>query len=158
MDAGSILIVLALAIAVIVYVARPLAIPEGVSQDPHDHALSTLKAEHEQILTVLQEMDMDHDLGKIEETDYQALRLETLERGADVLRRLDALGAVPEHSRAQETDQVSDDPGLESMIEQEIAKRRAGAAYCSQCGKPVLAGDMFCSNCGAALKREESTA
>ncbi len=158
MDAGSILLVLALTIAVITIIARPFVFSQENQRDPRDHAISALRAEHEQILTILQEMELDHVMGKISDADYQALRQETLERGADVLRKLDDLGMTADDTRKMEAPREPDPLGLEAKIEQEIAKRRATARTCSECGKPVLEGDLFCSNCGHSLNHEEASA
>jgi len=113
MDAGSILLVLALTIAVIAIIARPFVFSQENQRDPRDHAISALRAEHEQILTILQEMELDHVMGKINDADYQALRQETLERGADVLRKLDDLGMTADDPRKMEAPREPDPLGLE---------------------------------------------
>ena len=158
MDAGSILVVLALIIAVLAIIVRPFVFSHENQRDPRDHMISALRAEYEQILTILQEMELDHVMGKINDEDYKALRQETLARGADVLRKLDDLGMPPDDPQIIEERGESDLLRLEAMIEQEITKRRATASTCNKCGKPVLAGDLYCSHCGHSLKPEGATA
>lgn len=93
MDLGSLLLVLALLVLVGLFVARPLferkAIPVPALAEQEDQELSTLLAERDRILNALQELDFDRDLGKVPEPDYPAQRAALLQRGAEVLRRLD---------------------------------------------------------------------
>ncbi|HWQ83818.1 MAG TPA: hypothetical protein VN363_04580, partial [Anaerolineales bacterium] len=97
MDIGSILIILALLIPVVLFIARPFYEPrlieqEGLNQH-EDHDLSGLLAERDRILNALQELEFDHVLGKIPDEDYPAQRAWLVQQGADVLRRLDQIQA-----------------------------------------------------------------
>jgi hypothetical protein len=122
MDLGSIFLILALAVLVSLFVSRPFfetASETGAPKQPEtdmaassagaepaaegpgqtangarrDHDRSALLAERERLITALQELDFDHDLGKIPAEDYPAERMALLEAGANVLRKLDELGA-----------------------------------------------------------------
>ncbi|MBE0410739.1 MAG: zinc-ribbon domain-containing protein [Anaerolineales bacterium] len=99
MDIGSILLLLALAILVGLYVSQPLfsrRSPAGnVQSSKLDHDISSLLAEKERILEALEELDNDHDLGKIPEEEYPLQRGEMVKRGADILRQLDSLQSEP---------------------------------------------------------------
>jgi hypothetical protein len=116
----------------------------------------------------LQELDFDFKLGKIPEDDYPPQRASLLQKGADILRKIDSL--APQATSAQDTEarleraiaarradastttpEVSDDD-LESMI----SSRRKGrttksAGFCPKCGKPVMVTDRFCPACGKSL-------
>jgi hypothetical protein len=120
MDIGSIFLILALLIIVGLFIARPLferkAIPVTSSQDPGEHEISALLAERDRLLNALEELDFDYTLGKIPDEDYPAQRAALLQRGADVLRRLDAYSLKAS----------ADD--FEARIEAAIAARRADAA------------------------------
>lgn len=167
MTSGAIFLILALALLVGVYVAQPFLVRSRrkvVSAEEHE--LSGLMAERDRLITALQELDFDFTLGKIPSEDYPAMRAMLLQRGAEVLRKLDAL--APQSASASDA---------ESRIEAAIAARRADAAvskrapasdddlesliaarrsarkertngFCPKCGKPILKSDKFCPHCG----------
>ncbi len=180
MDIGSIFLILALLILVIVFVSRPLfdRNRQISAAGEEEHELSHLMAERDRILNALQELDFDHALGKIPDEDYPSQRAFLLQRGAQVLRSLDEM-------QAQESDQ-----DIEARIEAAIAARRAdtaarketepepvlamagasaddelelmlsnrrrarqekSAGFCPQCGGPVQKSDRFCPKCGNSL-------
>ena len=180
MDIGSIFLVLALLILVIIFVSRPLFNRNRLitADSEEEHEFSHLMAERDRILNALQELDFDHALGKIPDDDYPSQRAILLQRGAGVLRSLDEF-------QAQDSDQ-----DLEERIEAAIAARRADAAarketlsepvmvmagasaddelelmlsnrrrarqekaagFCPQCGGPVQKSDRFCPKCGNSL-------
>jgi zinc-ribbon domain len=138
----------------------------GVTEEEHE--LSALMAERDRVINSLQELDFDFKLGKIPEEDYPTQRASLLQKGADILRKIDSL--VPQAASAQDTEarleraiaarradastakpEVSDDD-LESMI----SSRRKGrtnksAGFCPKCGKPVMVTDRFCPSCGKSL-------
>jgi hypothetical protein len=133
-----------------------------------EHELSALMAERDRVINSLQELDFDFKLGKIPEDDYPIQRASLLQKGADILRKIDTL--APQTASAQDTEArleraiaarradassersgVSDDD-LESMI----SSRRKGrtnksAGFCPRCGKPVMVTDRFCPSCGKSL-------
>ncbi len=175
MDLGAILLLIAAIILIGLFLALPFFDQRrgrrmGVADQEH----SSLLAERDRLLTALQELDFDNALGKIPAEDYPQQRASLLQRGADVLRKLDTFTPQPA---------VQDD--VESRIEAAIAARRADAAnvvavaeavpaaddevealisarrsgrkeksggFCPKCGKPVLLSDRFCPNCGKAIK------
>jgi len=169
MDIGAILFLLAVLLMIALYVARPF-FGDTRRLRREDHALSALLAEHDRILSALQELDFDFTLGKIPAEAYPAQRKELIQHGAEVLRQMDAFtpgtvgektpedrleAAVAERHAMAEKDAsplISDED-----IEDQIAKRRSArrdktAGFCPTCGKPVLQSDIFCPSCGRALK------
>jgi hypothetical protein len=181
MDIGSILLILALLIPVVLFIARPfyeprLAEEEGLTQR-EDHDLSGLLAERDRILTALQELEFDHVLGKIPNEDYPAQRAGLVQRGAEILRKLDQLpvaGALPEARTGDAEERVEAviaqrgmdaalQPASSNMghaadddIEVALAQRRRqrlekSAGFCPQCGGPVQKSDRFCPKCGKVL-------
>lgn len=105
MDIGSILLILSLLLLVGLFVARPLFESKpapGEQASREDHELSSLLAERDRLLNALQELDFDNTLGKIPAEDYPAQRAALLQRGADVLRMLDALQPQPVAGDAEE--------------------------------------------------------
>jgi NADH pyrophosphatase NudC (nudix superfamily) len=138
----------------------------GVTEEEHE--LSALMAERDRVINSLQELDFDFKLGKIPEEDYPTQRANLLQKGAEILKKIDTL--APQTVSAQDTEarleraiaarradasnakpDVSDDD-LESMI----SSRRRGrthksAGFCPRCGKPVMVTDRFCPSCGKSL-------
>jgi len=175
MDLGSIMLILALALGVGIYISLPLTrhsateklIANTKTTDDVDHKRSALLAERDRVLTALQELDFDQALGKIPAEDYPEQRSELLASGASVLRQLDEIepagsnGASAEDrievAVAQRRGEIrraasngNDD------LEMAIAARRRErsektAGFCPKCGKPVQNSDIFCAHCGATL-------
>ncbi len=169
MDFGSVFLILALAIAVGVFVGRPFFEPEPaverISQQalrPEEQRRSSLLAERDRLVNAVRELEFDHALGKIPEEDYPVQREALLMTGAEVLKQIEAL--PPEISRSRK--RAAGEPvellrnglpagpvdELEEMI---LAHRRArqekAVGFCPSCGKPLRKSDQFCPRCGAAL-------
>jgi len=126
MDAGSILLILALVFAVGLFISRPFfarARPDASGEtgqkstlsDNAERRRSALLAEKDRLLTAIQELDFDHRLGKIQEEDYPAMRAGLMQNAALVLRRLDEFQDRPQRG------------AVEDLIEQAVAARRADA-------------------------------
>ena len=150
MDLGSILIILVLVLLTATFIARPLIEQKsfyGVKEDPR---LSTLQAERDHVLDALQELDMDHAMGKVLLADYQMQREVLLARGANILKTIDGLEVA--------VDESSGERGLKAQLENAVAhprydQRGFRGEICDACGGPVFKGDRFCSSCGKSLKR-----
>jgi len=166
MDIGALFLLLALLILISLYVARPLMERQpGVIRE--DRTRSTLLAERERLLTALQELDFDNTLGKVPAEEYPAQRAILLQRGAAILRQIDALqdasaGGAERHlevavATPRLEPKASSHPADADDIEDLVAKRRSsrqdkGAGFCPKCGKPILQSDAFCPSCGKPLK------
>jgi hypothetical protein len=111
MDIGSLLFGLALLLVVVFVAAQPLLERPAAPGSPAS-AADALQAEREAILAVLRDLDFDHATGKITAEDYAAQRARLVQRGAEVLRVLDA---------------QSDADPTEVDIERAIAARRRRA-------------------------------
>lgn len=160
MDIGSILILLAITILVVGFVARPLVEKRGFTVTDVDRQTSTLQAERDQILTILQELDMDHAMGKVEDEDYQSQRSDLVSRGAAVLKELDLIAANGSHGKDGIDRTEIATWKLEQEIEQAVSRLRSeveesDAGFCSQCGSELVSGDRFCSHCGAVVGMRE---
>lgn len=135
MDIGSIFLILALLVGVILFITRPLfdgqsyrssaqgaSIPDfGMTSAEHER--SALLAERDRVLNALQELDFDYALGKIPEEDYPQQRKRLLAYGTEVLRKLDELDGKLPTSQAQELEEIE-----EKRIEAVVAARRLDAA------------------------------
>lgn len=164
MDIGAIFLLLAVMLAVGLYLYAPFMRRNARHAGVEEHELSSLMAERDRVINALQELDFDHSLGKIPEEDYPAQRAELLQKGADVLRKLDATAsatsanerieraAAARRADAPSTVPVPSDDEIESMLaSRRKARGERSAGFCPRCGKPVLASDRFCPNCGKSL-------
>jgi hypothetical protein len=168
MDLTAIFFSLAVLILVGIYLYAPFIERRARRITEEEHELSALMAERDRVINSLQELDFDHKLGKIPKEDYPVQRANLLQKGADILRRIDSL--APQTVSAQDTEarleraiaarradaslarvEVSDDD-LESMISARRKSRSSkSAGFCPRCGKPVMVTDRFCPSCGKSL-------
>ncbi len=167
MDLGAILLLIALLVGVSYYLAAPLINNRSRSFSEDGREFSMLMAERERILNALLELDFDFKLGKIPEGDYPGQRAELLQKGADVLKKLDSLSVSPspnprspveqgiesDNAASAGTRKRLNDDEIESMLSARRRERKTkSAGFCPRCGKPVQAADQFCPSCGKALK------
>jgi len=165
MQIVSIFFTLGILIFVGVFLYMPFLERRARRVTEDEHETSTLLAERERIVNSLQELESDYQLGKVPEEDYPTQRANFLQRGADVLRKLDELapsskqvdtdGSI-ERAIALRRKKTSDKKLTDDDIESLIASRRKGrksksAGFCPKCGKPVMATDRFCPACGKTL-------
>ncbi len=172
MDLGAVLLLVALLVIVGLYLSAPLLARATTPASGASIEASSLMAERDRVIASLQELDFDYKLEKVPEEDYHLQRTALLEKGAAVLRRLDALAPAPGPASAANLDPnarleraaaagradggVSPD-AVDDHIESMLAARRASrhaksAGFCPRCGKPILVTDEFCSHCGKRLK------
>ena len=168
MQLTAIFFTLAILILVGIYLYAPFMEKRARRVTEEEHEISTLMAERDRVINSLQELDFDFKLGKIPEEDYPTQRTGLLQKGADLLRKIDSI--APQPASVQDADtriekaiaarradasvtrsEVSDDD-VESMI----AARRKGrkeksSGFCPKCGKPVMVSDRFCPSCGKSL-------
>jgi NADH pyrophosphatase NudC (nudix superfamily) len=163
MQLVAILISLGILIFVGMYLYAPFLDRRARRVTAEEHEISALLAERERAITALQELDFDYKLGKVPEEDYPTQRAALLQRGAEILRRLDEFKpekAAPdnrvERAVATRRQKLAMQPVSDDEIENLIAGRRKvrktkSAGFCPNCGKSVLASDKFCPSCGRAL-------
>lgn len=167
MEISSILLVLAVIVLVGMYVYAPLTQNARKIRAGESHELSALKAERDRVINSLQELDFDHNLGKVPAEDYPEQRAALLQKGADILRKLDELAPASSSKNAEariekaaaaaradssSSAEISDDD-IESMIAQRRKQHTSkSAGFCPKCGKPVLVSDKFCPSCGKSLQ------
>jgi hypothetical protein len=180
MDIGSIFLILALLVLVVLFISRPFFEKDQSARDQaarqEDHERSFLLAERDRLLNALQELDFDYDLHKVPEEEYAPQRALLLQRGVDILRRLDAqeqqaeavsaedrieaaiaarravaaTAAVAPNGHKQAVAVSSPDDALEVLLaDRRRVRQEKAAGFCSQCGGPVQKSDKFCPKCGA---------
>ncbi len=176
MDIGAVLLLLAVILGVVFFVARPFWEHSRISvASPAEHELSSLLADRDRLIMTLQELDFDYTLGKVPADDYPATRADLLQRAAAALRRLDAFQASANTSGAESRVEaavaarradaaiglpaaapvaaVNEDDALEDILAARRAARAdKSAGFCAKCGKPISRADKFCPHCGKSLK------
>jgi rubrerythrin len=173
MELTAIFFSLAILIVVGVYLYAPFMERRARQVTQEEHELSALMAERDRVINALQELDFDFKLGKIPEDDYPEQRATLLQKGADILRKIDSFTS-PQGRGARD-----DGQDAEARLEKAIAARRADASlakaeiaedelevmiaarrkirkkktagFCPKCGKPVTVTDRFCPSCGKSL-------
>jgi hypothetical protein len=168
MELTAIFFSLAVLILVGIYLYAPFMERRARRVTEEEHELSALMAERDRVINSLQELDFDFKLGKIPEDDYPTQRTNLLQKGAEILRKIDAL--APQLVSTQDTEArlekaiaarradgavatatVTDDE-LEAMISSRRKGRtKRSAGFCPRCGKPVMVTDRFCPSCGKSL-------
>jgi len=167
MDINALFFTLAILVFVGMYLYMPLVERRARRVTEEEHELSTLMAERDRVLNSLQELDFDFKLGKIPSEDYPVQRANLLQKGADILKKLDEL--TPDNTQLEKETQIEraiterravitntkrglSDDDLESMIAaRHRTRKEKSAGFCPKCGKPVLVSDRFCPACGKAL-------
>jgi hypothetical protein len=168
MELTAIFFSLAVLSLVGIYLYAPFMERRARRVTEEEHELSTLMAERDRVINSLQELDFDFKLGKIPEDDYPVQRSTLLQKGADILRKIDLL--APQATSVQDTEarleraiaarradsgmarvEVTDDD-IESMIlSRRKSRKNRSAGFCPKCGKPVMVSDRFCPSCGKSL-------
>ena len=168
MEIGAIFFTLAVVTLVGMYVGQPYIKRRGRRATQEDHEYSTLMAEYDRAVNTLQELDFDNALGKVPAEHYPRQRAELLAKGADLLRKLDAMqpqksghdaeGRMEAAVASRRADAaatgsatVLDDDELESIIAaRRKTRKEKSAGFCPKCGKPIQISDRFCPSCGKA--------
>jgi hypothetical protein len=175
MELTAIFFSLAVLILVGMFLYAPFTQQRARRVTEEEHELSALMAERDRVITSLQELDFDFNLGKIPEEDYPTQRGSLLQKGADILRKIDSLASPSSGARGAGGDEQDTEARLEKAIasrradgsaakseisdddlESLISARRKGrrdrsAGFCPKCGKPVMVTDRFCPACGKSL-------
>jgi len=169
MQIAAIFFTLAIFILVAMYLYAPFMERRARRVTEEEHELSTLMAERDRVINALQELDFDFKLGKIPTEDYPVQRTDLLQKGADILRKIDSFSPIPASTQDEETrlekaiaarradaaaeprPEVSDED-IESIISSRRKNRKVKAGgFCPKCGKPIQATDRFCPSCGKSL-------
>ena len=165
MDIGSIFLILAVLILVAFFISKPFLQGNTSSISAEEVEYSTLLAERDRIINALQELDFDYNLGKIPEGIYPSQRTSMLEKGAQILKKIDEYQGESElrdiDSRLEDAidlkradggevgDNTISNDELEEIISNHLRRRQGKTnGFCPQCGTPMQQSDRFCSKCG----------
>lgn len=176
MDIGSLFLLLGILVVVIVFILQPfiderrnkVLLMQAVPVLEKEMHISAMLAERDRVLRALQELDFDYTLGKIPEEDYPTQRQFLLQKGADVIKKLDeikgedqpldqvqrieAILGTDVQISIKSSQKIEKDVDIEAMI---AARKRTTESkpdgFCPKCGKPISKNDKFCSKCGTSL-------
>jgi len=170
MEISSIFFILAVILLAGLYIYAPFTTRARRARINESQEVSTLKAERDRVINSLQELDFDFNLGKIPEGEYPDQRAALLQKGANILRKLDELvpvssSAINAEARiekataagradagAQTPILADNDDDLESLIATRRKEHKSkSAGFCPKCGKPILVADKFCPACGKSV-------
>ena len=171
MEIGSIFFILAIIVLIGIYLYAPFTTRARRAHAQETHEVSALKAERDRVINSLQELDFDFNLGKIPQGEYPDQRAALLQKGANILRKLDELAPVTSSAlnaeariekatAAGRADSstiplfiADSDDEPESMIAARRKEHKSkSAGFCPKCGRPVLVTDKFCPSCGKSLQ------
>ena len=152
MDLGSFFLILAAGIIVLVLLSRPFLAEDAQLEfvkpqekiSAEESQLSTLLAERDRILSAVEEIEADYEMGKIPADEYPQSRAVLLHSGAEILKQIDEL------TTQTKVNGVDD---LEKMIKsrREAKKAKITAGFCPGCGNVLQENDRFCSSCGKEI-------
>jgi hypothetical protein len=138
-----------LAVAALAYVMMPLL--RGVRTAPPESPLAV--SPESTAVDALREIEFDRETGKLSDEDYATLKATYTPRALQELRvreaKAEAERALRTDSGAAETTRVND--AVEEAAEALIARARARALHCAECGPRPESDALFCSNCGRVL-------
>ena len=93
MDFAAIFFTLAILVLLGIYLYAPFVEGRARRVTEEEHELSALLAERDRVINSLQELDFDFRLGKIPNEDYPTQRANLLQKGANILRKIDELAS-----------------------------------------------------------------
>ena len=117
MELTAIFFSLAVLILVGIYLYAPFMERRARRVTEEEHELSALMAERDRVINALHELDFDFKLGKIPEEDYPVQRSTLLQKGADILRKIDSF--APPTASAQDTETVQPGSLVDDVGEEE---------------------------------------
>ena len=133
MDLAAVLFLIALLLAVSLYLVTPIMGNRSGRVTEDTQETSSLLAERERLLNALQELDFDFKLGKIPAEDYPAQRAELLQKGTEILKKLDALAPVrPPTASRPAAAEVSAKEQTASLSDDEIESHAGSPTYGAQ--------------------------
>jgi len=88
-DIVSVVIGMVLAALAVVFIARPLVHPEHFRSAPEEDLAVCLQADLEREFRLLEEMQMEHETGKLGAEEYAAEQHLLLRRAAALMRQID---------------------------------------------------------------------
>lgn len=130
MEAGSLIIILAIAVLGAAWLALPFIRKGGTTASLPDTERNTLVNDYARVVALLRDLEEDHNTGKIDDEAYEIEKNRLSERGVALLGLLDKEGLLPA-SRRGETPAgatAAADQALDEALEAAIARYASAKA------------------------------
>jgi hypothetical protein len=151
--------------AVALFVAAPLSAGFPRRRRSTSLELELEGLEHNRGLAVqgLRELEFDHEMGKLDQADYHALKRSLEDRALAAMSAIERLRdesrastmrLATRRARAAGAPPASSSPAAQASTRSSAAVAdgsKPGVKFCPQCGARVGAGYNFCAECGAKL-------
>jgi len=124
MDIAAIFFTFAVLTLVGMYLYAPFTQGRARRVTEEEHERSALMAERDRVINSLQELDFDFKLGKIPPDDYPIQRANLLQKGADILRKIDELASEERFDFHREDSTLA--PGASADETAKDSSRRKG--------------------------------
>lgn len=175
----EILIVLAIAIVVSVFISLPFFRKNRFDQpyleeetDPIQgkliQRLNALNNEKESLYNALKDIEFDYELGKLSKSDFEGLNLSYKSKAISILKEIDEIdneinlkaieNNIGKDIKIESEERSEEDGGIEREILpfRKLNKNGGQLLKCLGCGRECNSEDIFCSKCGAKLKVENT--
>ncbi|HLW72374.1 MAG TPA: hypothetical protein VKS22_17355 [Candidatus Binataceae bacterium] len=145
---------LMLVASVALFVAAPLTEVFSARRRETDEEARGARLQHERGLATaaLRELDFDHEMGKIDDDDYHALRTRLETRALAAMSGLSELSDLSTVAGLSELSAL-DGPALSGADAPARTAAAGGIKPCPRCATPAAADYLFCPRCGATLER-----
>ena len=112
-----------------------------------DPIFENLVAQRDATYSAIKDLENDHMMGKLSDTDYRSLRAKYETKAVAILQELDGMSGPKTNGR---------NISRGELIEQEVGRLRrataSGSTTCPKCGTPHAPEDVFCAKCGTSLR------
>ncbi len=149
-----------IALGAVFFVLYPIVAGREAAMEWSDEELTEAQHRRNVALLSLRDVEYDFHAGKLDETDYRALKQQISSEALEAIDEEEAewLGRQAVGSAQGGT---TTQTGVPDDLEAEIAALRASireGVVCPQCGDPNPRGSRFCGDCGSALPVMTDTA
>jgi hypothetical protein len=125
------------------------------------HGEGALFEEKRRVLRALKDLESEHEIGKIDDADYQSLVATYREQAKDVMRKLD-IEVAPYRDQAERlVNEHLNRLGMQSLSDQSTAETESSVAAriaCHACRASNEADATYCKQCGSSLTKDSSRA
>lgn len=139
-------------IATLAVLAYPLYRAQRQPARINASTLDNLLAERDGIYATLRDLELDRQLGKLDDADYTARRELYMTQAAGLLQEIDLLRGEGSAAKANAEIETQVAALRKTPLQKRTtAARAASGLQCKNCGRAYDKGDKFCVKCGHAL-------
>lgn len=111
--------------------------------DNFEHLASARNSAFEAI----RDLEFDRATDKLSEADYKLMRARFDAKAAEVMQKMDALGAAKAKRVAKEAEAATGEP----VVKRQASRSAPERGFCPHCGAHRETTDRFCLTCGTRL-------